>query len=68
MWSNHMAPTGRCSRNVPSPANQQRMRGRYPEVPRLLTNQMPAGCDAGPDNQERLVLPASVLKRWHVGV
>lgn len=45
MWPNHAAPTGRCSRNGPAPANQKRVRGGDPEAPLLLTNGEPAVCD-----------------------
>lgn len=45
MWPNHTAPTGRCSRNVPFSANQQRDRGGDPEAPVILTNQEPGACD-----------------------
>ena len=41
MWPNHTAPTGRCSRNVPSPSNQRNMRGGLQEATDLSTNEVP---------------------------
>lgn len=70
MWPNHRAPTGRCSRNVSFPSNQQRLRGRFPEALGLLTNEVPVACDVGPDGsfkQEQSVLPASVLEWRRIG-